>query len=158
MSTTGKPEVDGGEAPHPATEKDGSDVHEPPAPASRRPRILVVDDRRTSREIVKVALGSLDYDVSEAKGGEEGYAPTVSVHTKRTTGSVGIGVRDNGTGIPDSVKAKIFEPFYTTKPTGSGTGLGLSMSYDIISKGHGGDLKVESKPGEFTQFVITLPQ
>jgi signal transduction histidine kinase len=103
-------------------------------------------------------LNNAFYAVNErATSGEADYAPTVSVHTKRTKNGIEIGVRDNGTGIPDSVKAKIFEPFYTTKPTGSGTGLGLSMSYDIISKGHGGELRVDSKAGEFTHFVITLP-
>ncbi|MBC7448293.1 MAG: two-component sensor histidine kinase, partial [Hymenobacteraceae bacterium] len=65
--------------------------------------------------------------------------------------------RDNGTGIPESVKAKIFQPFFTTKPSGEGTGLGLSLSYDIIVKAHGGTLAVESVPGESTEFIITLP-
>ena len=64
---------------------------------------------------------------------------------------------DNGPGIPDDVKSKIFEPFFTTKPTGSGTGLGLSMSYDIITKGHGGSLDVESVEGDGATFIITLP-
>ena len=68
-----------------------------------------------------------------------------------------IEVRDNGTGIPESVKAKIFQPFFTTKPTGEGTGLGLSLSYDIITKGHGGTLTVESTTTQGTQFVIKLP-
>jgi signal transduction histidine kinase len=67
-----------------------------------------------------------------------------------------IRVSDNGPGIPDSIKDKIFQPFFTTKPTGQGTGLGLSLSYDII-KAHGGDLKVESKEGEGSTFIITLP-
>ncbi len=113
------------------------------------------------QEIGRVLINLLNnafYAVNErAKASEPGYEPTVSVSTKRRPAGVEIGVRDNGTGIPDSVKAKIFEPFFTTKPTGSGTGLGLSMSYDIISKGHGGDLRVDSKAGKFTHFVITLP-
>ena len=67
-----------------------------------------------------------------------------------------ISVRDNGTGIPENVKDKIFHPFFTTKPTGEGTGLGLSLSYDII-KTHGGEIKVESKEGEGTEFTIELP-
>ena len=72
-------------------------------------------------------------------------------------GVVEIRVSDNGTGIPDAVKAKIFQPFFTTKPTGEGTGLGLSMSYDIITKGHRGNLIVESEVGQGTTFIIQLP-
>ena len=67
-----------------------------------------------------------------------------------------ITISDNGPGIPDDIKDKIFQPFFTTKPTGSGTGLGLSLSYDIV-KAHGGDLEVESKVGEGTKFIIQLP-
>ena len=67
-----------------------------------------------------------------------------------------IKVADNGNGIPQKVLEKIFQPFFTTKPTGQGTGLGLSMSYDIVTKGHGGELKVETKEGEGTQFIIIL--
>ncbi len=85
------------------------------------------------------------------------YKPTVSVKTKRENGHTEIRVSDNGTGMPESVKAKIFQPFFTTKPTGEGTGLGLSLSYDIVTKGHGGSLAVESQEGEGTTFVITLP-
>jgi signal transduction histidine kinase len=70
---------------------------------------------------------------------------------------VEIRVHDNGVGIPNEVRSKIFQPFFTTKPTGSGTGLGLSLSYDIVTKGHGGTLDVESQPGKFTEFRITLP-
>jgi two-component system, NtrC family, sensor kinase len=85
------------------------------------------------------------------------YQPTVTVSTHRLDNQVEIRVRDNGAGIPDAIKAKIFQPFFTTKPTGEGTGLGLSLSYDIVTKGHGGTLLVESEPGLFTQFVISLP-
>ena len=67
-----------------------------------------------------------------------------------------IRVKDNGIGIPDTLKQKIFQPFFTTKPSGQGTGLGLSMSYDII-KSNGGTLEVESKPGIFTEFVVVIP-
>ncbi len=72
-------------------------------------------------------------------------------------GIIEIRVRDNGMGMPDAVKAKIFQPFFTTKPTGEGTGLGLSLSYDIITKGHGGTITVESVEGEGTEFIVTLP-
>jgi signal transduction histidine kinase len=68
-----------------------------------------------------------------------------------------IRIRDNGNGIPSAVKDKIFQPFYTTKPTGKGTGLGLSLSYDIITKGHGGELRMSSKENEYTEFTIKLP-
>lgn len=85
------------------------------------------------------------------------YQPEVKVFTKQYDGKVEIKVRDNGTGIPENIKKKIFQPFFTTKPTGQGTGLGLSLSYDIITKGHGGDLKVETPEGEFAEFVLTIP-
>ena len=84
------------------------------------------------------------------------YEPRVSIITKKNEDSVTIAVTDNGGGIPPSIKEKIFQPFFTTKPTGSGTGLGLSLSYDII-KAHGGELKVESGEGEGTTFIIQLP-
>jgi signal transduction histidine kinase len=89
----------------------------------------------------------------EAIGKE--FQPTVSVSTKKTGGRVSITVKDNGGGIPEKIKEKIFQPFFTTKPTGQGTGLGLSLSYDII-KAHGGEIKVESKEGEGTEFIIQL--
>ena len=82
--------------------------------------------------------------------------PTVSVSTKKVDNSIEIKVKDNGNGIPQNIIDKIFQPFFTTKPTGQGTGLGLSLSYDII-KAHGGEIKVESKEGEGTVFIIQLP-
>ncbi len=87
----------------------------------------------------------------------EGYEPTVKVTTKREGDEVMISVWDNGSGIPDALKEKIFQPFFTTKPTGSGTGLGLSLSYDIVTKGHGGQLQVQTLEGEWTEFIIHLP-
>jgi ligand-binding sensor domain-containing protein/signal transduction histidine kinase len=87
----------------------------------------------------------------------ENYSPVVSASTQKEGDTVKIIVRDNGNGIPQKVIDKIFQPFFTTKPTGEGTGLGLSMSYDIITKGHGGELTVETKEGEFAQFTIILP-
>ncbi len=86
-----------------------------------------------------------------------GYEPTVSVTTKKTDGKVEIRVSDNGNGIPQKVLDKIFQPFFTTKPTGQGTGLGLSLSYDIITKAHGGELKVETKEKEGSTFIIQIP-
>ncbi len=86
----------------------------------------------------------------------EGYDPTVSVSTKRINDRVEISVKDNGSGIPQKVLDKIFQPFFTTKPTGQGTGLGLSLAYDII-KAHGGDITVESKENEGVEFTVVLP-
>ena len=84
------------------------------------------------------------------------YMPALRVTTKRHGDKVEIKVTDNGIGIPDKVRSKIFQPFFTTKPTGLGTGLGLSLSYDII-KAHGGSISVESKEGEGATFRIQLP-
>ncbi len=97
------------------------------------------------------------YSVNEKKKHQpDGYEPTISVSTKKLSDKVEIRVKDNGSGIPQKVLDKIFQPFFTTKPTGQGTGLGLSLSYDII-KAHGGELKIETKEGEFAEFIIQLP-
>jgi two-component system NtrC family sensor kinase len=97
------------------------------------------------------------YAVSEKKKQQpDGYEPIVSVTTKRKDNLLLLTVKDNGSGIPQKVVDKIFQPFFTTKPTGEGTGLGLSLSYDII-KAHGGEIKVNTIEGEFTDFVIQLP-
>jgi signal transduction histidine kinase len=97
------------------------------------------------------------YTVNEkSKRGEVGYKPMVKVSTEKSVQGLGIRVEDNGDGIPDAIKEKIFQPFFTTKPTGQGTGLGLSLAYDIV-KAHGGELTVESKEGEGTVFNIYLP-
>jgi signal transduction histidine kinase len=93
---------------------------------------------------------------AEANGGN--YEPALAAATKNLGDSVEIRIRDNGTGIPPGVKAKMFNPFFTTKPVGEGTGLGLSLSYDIIVKQHGGSIEVETQPGEFTEFRIVLPR
>jgi signal transduction histidine kinase len=85
------------------------------------------------------------------------YKPEVIVSTLAENGHVIIKVKDNGTGIPDAIKDKIMQPFFTTKPTGEGTGLGLSLSYDIVVKGHSGNISVDTKEREFTEFTIQLP-
>jgi signal transduction histidine kinase len=92
------------------------------------------------------------------ESGDPAFQPTLKVSTRALTDWIEIRVRDNGTGIPDEVKAKMFNPFFTTKPPGEGTGLGLSLSYDIVVKQHGGTIEVETKPGEFTEFLIKLPR
>ena len=93
----------------------------------------------------------------KAKQGIEGYSPTVNISTRKLPDAIEITVKDNGNGIPDAIKDKIFQPFFTTKPTGQGTGLGLSLAYDIVVKGHGGTLTVSSIPGAETTFEIQLP-
>ena len=98
------------------------------------------------------------YAVNEkTKFNHEGYKPAISLSTKKIDDRIKINISDNGNGIPAKVMDKIFQPFFTTKPTGEGTGLGLSLSYDIITKGHGGEITVETKEGEGTAFTITLP-
>ena len=86
------------------------------------------------------------------------YEPTLAASTRNLGDSVEIRIRDNGTGIPPEVKEKMFNPFFTTKPAGEGTGLGLSLSHDIIVKQHAGTIEVETEPGEFTEFRIVLPR
>jgi signal transduction histidine kinase len=88
----------------------------------------------------------------------DGFEPTLAATTKDLGDKVEILIRDNGTGIPAEVKEKIFNPFFTTKPAGEGTGLGLSMSHDIIVKQHGGTIDVDTLPGAFTEFRIVLPR
>lgn len=90
--------------------------------------------------------------------GSEDYKPTLRLATRALLNRVEIRVRDNGLGIPDVVRARIFEPFFTTKPAGEGTGLGLSLSHDIIVKQHGGTIQVTTEPGRFTELIITLPR
>ena len=90
--------------------------------------------------------------------GDEAFEPVLTATTKNLGKTVEIRIRDNGTGIPPEVREKIFNPFFTTKPTGEGTGLGLSMAHDIIAKQHGGRIDVQTKLGEFTEFIVTLPR
>ncbi len=103
------------------------------------------------------------YAVAEKNKQQPGnYEPTVTVTTKAVNPSSGnrgieIRVKDNGVSIPQKVLDKIFQPFFTTKPTGQGTGLGLSLAYDIVTKEHGGQIKVETKEGEGADFIIQLP-
>ena len=94
--------------------------------------------------------------VEKKKGNQQGYEPTVSISTRKINGKIEIKVKDNGNGISRNVLDKIFQPFFTTKPAGQGTGLGLSLSYDIV-KAHGGELKVETKEGVGSEFIIALP-
>ena len=113
-----------------------------------------------SQDIGRMLLNLINnafYAVNEQKNKNPiSYQPTVSVTTMKSENSVTITVKDNGGDIPDAIKEKIFQPFFTTKPTGSGTGLGLSLSYDIV-KAHGGEIKVESTVNEWTKFIVQLP-
>jgi signal transduction histidine kinase len=86
------------------------------------------------------------------------YEPVLTASTRNLGDSVEIRIRDNGTGIPPEVKEKMFNPFFTTKPAGEGTGLGLSLSHDIVVKQHAGTIEVETEPGSFTEFRIVLPR
>jgi signal transduction histidine kinase len=107
--------------------------------------------------VVLNLINNAFYAVSERKKlNEPGYEPTVSVRTFKDGDTISIKVSDNGTGIPQKVLDKIFQPFFTTKPTGQGTGLGLSLSYDIV-KAHGGEIKVTTKENEGTEFIFQLP-
>jgi two-component system, NtrC family, sensor kinase len=112
------------------------------------------------QDIGRVMLNLINnafYAVAEkAKSGHEGFEPMVTLSTRKENNTVVIKVKDNGNGIPPDVLNKIFQPFFTTKPTGEGTGLGLSLSYDIV-KVHDGELKVETKGGEGSEFIIILP-
>jgi signal transduction histidine kinase len=114
------------------------------------------------QEITRVFLNLISngfYAATKRKeGGDEGFEPTLGASTKSLGNKVEIRIRDNGTGIPPEVKEKMFNPFFTTKPAGEGTGLGLSMSHDIVVKQHGGKIEVDTIPGAFTEFIITLPR
>ena len=93
-----------------------------------------------------------------AEGNGDSYEPMLAATTQNLGDSVEIKIRDNGTGIPPEVKERMFNPFFTTKPAGEGTGLGLSLSYDIIVKQHAGSIEVDTQPGEFTEFRLVLPR
>ena len=115
------------------------------------------------QEITRVLLNLISngfYAASKRKSeaGAGDYEPVLAATTRNLGDSVEIRIRDNGTGIPLGVKEKMFNPFFQTKPAGEGTGLGLSLSYDIIVKQHSGSIEVDTQPGEFTEFKIILPR
>jgi len=125
-------------------------------PAIEKVEVIPQDFGRVLLNLINNAFYAVTQRKSKAP---EGYEPTVTVSSRLLkSGMVEIRIQDNGTGIPDSLKAKIFQPFFTTKPTGQGTGLGLSLAYDIVTKGHGGEMKVESEEGKGTTFIIQLPK
>ncbi|WP_426412920.1 GAF domain-containing protein [Bradyrhizobium ganzhouense] len=115
------------------------------------------------QEISRVLLNLISngfYAVAkrQAESGAGTFEPVVTATTRDRGDNIEIRIRDNGTGIPDDVKARMFNPFFTTKPAGEGTGLGLSMSHDIVVKQHGGTIDVATEPGQFTEFTILLPR
>ena len=115
------------------------------------------------QEITRVLLNLISngfYATTKRKAEENGsnYEPTLTATTKNLGDRIEIRIRDNGTGIPSEVREQMFNPFFTTKPAGEGTGLGLSLSHDIVVKQHGGSIEVDTKPGEFTEFRIVLPR
>jgi signal transduction histidine kinase len=113
------------------------------------------------QDIVRVMLNLFSnafYAVNQKQKTEGAdYKPEVSLTTSSENQHVTIEVKDNGTGIPEAIKDKIMQPFFTTKPTGEGTGLGLSLSYDMVVKGHGGNINVKSVEGQGSEFIVTLP-
>jgi signal transduction histidine kinase len=94
----------------------------------------------------------------KCKPGNGAFEPILSAATKNLGKAIEIRIRDNGSGIPPEVREKMFNPFFTTKPAGEGTGLGLSMAHDIVVKQHGGRIDVQTEPGAFTEFIVTLPR
>ena len=114
------------------------------------------------QEITRVLLNLISnsfYATMKRKEGANGpYEPTLSAATRGLGSHVEIRIRDNGTGVPPEVKEKMFNPFFTTKPAGEGTGLGLSLSHDIVVKQHRGSIEVDSSSGEYTEFRIVLPR
>jgi light-regulated signal transduction histidine kinase (bacteriophytochrome) len=110
------------------------------------------------RPAVRSRLNNAFYAVQQRQlAGEAGYAPTVRVATKRVGNKVEVRISDNGPGMSPEVQAKIFQPFFTTKPPGEGTGLGLSLAHDIIAQGYGGTLTVETELGKGSTFLLELP-
>ena len=110
-----------------------------------------------SRVLINLCTNALHAVRQRQQMGEADYEPEICVSTTQRSNAVEIRVCDNGVGMPENVQRQIFEPFFTTKPAGEGTGLGLSLSYDIVKKGHGGSLNVSSEVGKGTEFIITLP-
>jgi signal transduction histidine kinase len=108
------------------------------------------------RALINIFSNAFFAVAEKSKLNPEGYKPLINITTQKGFGEVRIAIKDNGTGIKQHVLTKIFQPFFTTKPTGEGTGLGLSLSYDTI-KAHGGEITVNTQEGEYTEFMISLP-
>ncbi|HZY37218.1 MAG TPA: ATP-binding protein [Mucilaginibacter sp.] len=124
------------------------------------------EEHRPATKIVQQEIGRALLNIlnnafyavrQKAKTAKPDYKPTIEVTTWVFVDGIGIIIKDNGIGISDAIKDKIMQPFFTTKPTGEGTGLGLSLTYDMVVKGHGGSIEVNTKEGEFTEFIVKLP-
>jgi signal transduction histidine kinase len=119
-------------------------------------KVLIVP-QDVSRVFLNI-INNAFYETHKKKKGDGNFSPVLKVTTRNDGNSVEVRIKDNGNGIPEEIRDNLFNPFFTTKPAGEGTGLGLSLSYDIIVKGHKGDIKYNSCIGEFTEFIITLPK
>jgi two-component system, NtrC family, sensor kinase len=119
--------------------------------------VVSQDFGRVILNLINNAFYAVGKREKEGKETGESFKPMVNISTKNIDNQIVIKISDNGTGMPEAVKAKIFQPFFTTKPTGEGTGLGLSLAYDIVTKGHGGTIDVQSAENQGTEFTITLP-
>jgi signal transduction histidine kinase len=124
-------------------------------PAVNSISLIASDINRVFLNIINNACYATQQKV---KQGQPGYSPTLQVSVRDLGEGVEVRIRDNGPGIPAAIREKIFEPFFTTKPAGQGTGLGLSMCYDIVVQQHQGDIRIDSQPENFTEFIITLPR
>ncbi|MBE0648685.1 MAG: HAMP domain-containing protein [Bacteroidales bacterium] len=127
--------------------------------SSYDPAVGIVDviPQDLSRVFLNIINNACQATAQKKNEQKDSYFPLLSVSTKRIDDHVEVRIRDNGKGIPEEIRDKIFNPFFTTKAAGSGTGLGLSISFDIVVQGHGGQLIVESDPGEYTEFIIRIP-
>jgi len=121
------------------------------------PKAINIVPQEIGRVLLNIVNNAFYAVQQRQKESREGYEPTVTIPTNRKDNEVTIKIRDNGAGMPEHIRQKVFQPFFTTKPTGEGTGLGLSLSYDIITKGHNGKLVVTSEANRFTEFMIVLP-
>jgi len=119
---------------------------------------ILADQQSIGRVFLNIINNGLYAANEKSKVKNVDFMPTITILTSQDENNVIIKIKDNGNGIPESIRAKIFEPFFTTKPAGQGTGLGLPICYDIVVTEHNGKLEIESTPGEFTEFIITLPK
>lgn len=119
--------------------------------------LVEVVPQEMSRVVLNIVNNACYAVQQKQRQGLADYVPCLRLSAQQLPGRVELRVRDNGDGIPDEALEKIFNPFFTTKPTGEGTGLGLSLSYDVVVQQHGGDLKVETESGQYTEFIISLP-
>src|SRR5262245_45830679 len=119
--------------------------------------IIEVAPQDLSRVFLNIANNACYATRERKRAAGDAYSPRLSVKTRRLGDRAEVRIWDNGTGIPRDIRDKVFNPFFTTKPAGQGTGLGLSMSYDIVIAGHGGELIVDSEEGSYTEFILRLP-